>query len=109
MIPIPEILLHLRRRFVEGDAFEGSSVPGLLKTAARAGRRIMGSPFLYRFGGHVARTFQAPFRRGDWLPSLPPPLNRWTSVRPFPAFKGDFRVWWRNRRAAESVKERNHE
>ncbi len=109
MIPIPEILLHLRRRFVEGDDFEGSSVPGLLKTATRAGCRIMGSPFLYRFSGHVARALQAPFRRGDWLPSLPPPLNRWTSARPFPAFRGDFRAWWRKRRAAGSAAERDNE
>jgi hypothetical protein len=39
-------------------------------------------------------------RRGDWLPSLPPPLNRWTSARPVPAFQGDFRNWWKNRKAA---------
>ncbi len=109
MIPIPEILLHLRRRFVEGDAFEGPSVPGLLKAAAWAGRRVMGSPSLYRLGGSIARTFQAPFRRGDWLPSLPPPLNRWTAARPFPAFRGDFRAWWRKRRAAESAAERGNE
>ena len=106
MIPIPEILLHLRRRFVEGDAFEGSSVPALLKAAAWAGRRVMGSPSLYRLAGSMGRTLQAPFRRGDWLPSLPSPLNRWTSVRPFPAFKGNFRAWWRNRRASEYAEER---
>ena len=100
MIPIPEILLHLRKRFVEGDSFERPSVPGILKALARAGRIVLGSPLLYRIGALTGRTIQAPFRRGDWLPSLPPPLNRWTSARPFPAFKGEFRGWWKNRKTA---------
>ena len=101
MIPIPEILLHLRRRFVEGDSFERPSVPGILKAIARIGRIVLGSPALYRLGGIVGRILQMPFRRGDWLPSLPPPLDRWTSSRPFPAFRGEFRGWWKKRKAAE--------
>ncbi|MCX5819081.1 MAG: LutB/LldF family L-lactate oxidation iron-sulfur protein [Deltaproteobacteria bacterium] len=100
MIPIPEILLHLRKRFVEGDSFETSSVPGTLKAMAKVGRIVLGSPTLYRLGARLGRIFQSPLRRGDWLPSLPPPLNRWTMARPFPAFQGDFRLWWKNRKAA---------
>ena len=100
MIPIPEILLHLRRRVVEGDSFEGASVPGTLRAVARVGRMVLGSPALYRLGGRLARTLQAPWRRGDWLPALPPPLDRWTMSRPFPAFRGDFRAWWKTRKAA---------
>ncbi len=99
MIPIPEIFLHLRKRFVEGDGFEESSVPGRLKAMARAGRTVLGSPTLYRLASLAGRILQAPLRRGDWLPSLPPPLNRWTSARPFPAFQGDFRGWWKKRQA----------
>ncbi len=109
MIPIPEILLHLRRRFVEGDRFEGPSVPGTLKVMAKAGRFVLGSPALYRLGARLGRIFQAPLRRGDWLPSLPPPLDRWTSVRPFPAFQGDFRLWWKSRRAEPKVEGKSHE
>ncbi|MDO8942852.1 MAG: 4Fe-4S dicluster domain-containing protein, partial [Desulfobacterales bacterium] len=101
MIPIPEILLHLRKRFVEGDSFEASSVPGTLKVMARAGQMVLGSPALYRLGARLGRTFQAPFRQGDWLPSLPPPLDRWTMARPFPAFQGDFRQWWKKHRSGE--------
>lgn len=100
MIPIPEILLLLRRRFVEGDPFEKPSVSGILKAFAGAGRLLLGSPLLYRLGALIGRTLQRPFRRGDWLPSLPPPLDRWTSARPFPAFKGGFRGWWENRQAS---------
>ncbi len=110
MIPIPEILLHLRKRFVEGDAFEGPSVPGGLKAMAAIGRRILGSPALYRLGARLARIFQAPLKRGSWLPALPPPLNRWTLARPFPAFKGDFRRWWKGHTAAPGSKEgKTHE
>lgn len=110
MIPIPEILLHLRKRFVEGDSFEKPSVPGVLKALARAGRFVLGSPALYRLGGLIGRILQAPLRHGDWLPSLPPPLNRWTSARPFPAFRGDFRGWWKNRKAAVKQTEgKSHE
>ncbi len=100
MIPIPEILLHLRKRFVEGDTFESPSVPGILKAMAKLGRIVLGSPTLYHLGGRLGKIFQAPLRRGDWLPSLPPPLNRWTMARPFPAFQGGFRGWFKNRKAA---------
>ena len=99
MIPIPEILLHLRRRFVEGDEFEAPSLTWAWKSVAKAASS--GSPSLYRLGSRLTRTFQAPLRCGDWLPSLPPPLNRWTLARPFPAFKGDFRGWWKDRKREE--------
>ena len=75
-----------------------------MKALAKAGRFVLGSPTLYRLGARMGRIFQSPLRHGDWLPSLPPPLNRWTMARPFPAFQGDFRGWWKNRKAA--VKER---
>jgi L-lactate dehydrogenase complex protein LldF len=104
MIPIPEILLHLRRRFVEGDEFEAPSLTWAWKSVAKAVRFVLGSPSLYRLGSRLTRTFQAPLRRGDWLPSLPPPLNRWTLARPFPAFKGDFRGWWKDRKREEKSK-----
>ena len=110
MIPIPEILLHLRKRFVEGDSFETPSVPGALKAMAKIGRFVLGSPTLYRLGARMARIFQVPMRRGDWLPSLPPPLNRWTMARPFPAFQGDFRGWWQNRpTVVKQTEGKNHE
>ena len=110
MIPIPEILLHLRKRFVEGDEFEKPSVPEMYKVIARMNRMVLGSPRLYRLGAGLVRILQVPLRRGDWLPSLPPPLNRWTSARPFPAFQGDFRGWWKKRKAeSRSNEEPLHE
>ncbi len=101
MIPIPEILLHLRRRTVEGDEFEGPSVSGRIKAAAKAGSYVLGSPALYRLAGRLGRTVQAPLRSGDWIPRMPAPLDRWTMSRPFPALQGDFRKWWKTRKGQD--------
>jgi L-lactate dehydrogenase complex protein LldF len=103
MIPITEILLHLRRRFVEGDDFEGSSISGTLKAIAKAGRYVLGSPSLYRLGARMGKIFQAPLRSGDWIAAMPSPLDRWTMARPFPAFRGDFRGWWKKHKNAKDI------
>ncbi len=93
-IPITEILLRLRRRVVEGDEQEGPVGPTMARTGARVGALALGTPWLYRLGSRLLQVAQAPFRRDGWLSKLPPPLNRWTMVRPFPAFAADFRTWW---------------
>ena len=96
-IPIPEILIHLRRRVAEGDQVDGPAIAPVVVAGARAGALILSLPWLYEFGSQALRVFQAPLRRGKWLPSLPPPANRWTMVRPMPAFNARFRQWWRVR------------
>jgi L-lactate dehydrogenase complex protein LldF len=96
-IPITEILLHLRHRVAEGDGQEGAVVSGMTRAGAKVGAVALGTPWLYRFGSRLLKILQAPFRRDGWLPRLPPPLNRWTGARPFPAFAADFRQWWRRR------------
>ena len=96
-IPIPEILLHLRHRVADGDEFAPPSAPATLRWSAKLGRLALGWPWLYRLGGRLLPIFQAPLRKGDWLPWLPPPFNRWTRVRPMPAFKSGFRGWWSQR------------
>jgi len=97
-IPIPQILLHLRRRVVEGDEFEPPSAPPSLRFAARLGRWTLATPWLYHLGTRLLPLLQAPFRKGEWLPDLPPPLNRWTRARPFPVFRGGFRRFWDGRK-----------
>jgi L-lactate dehydrogenase complex protein LldF len=96
-IPITEILLHLRHRVVEGDALEGRSAPYALKVGAQLGAAAMSTPWLYRFGSQLLKRLQTPLVRAGWIETLPPPLNRWTMSRPFPAFAADFRRWWRGR------------
>jgi L-lactate dehydrogenase complex protein LldF len=98
-IPITEILLYLRHRVIEGDRFGGPDVPATLRPAVGLGEVALDTPWLYEFGTQLLKVAQAPLRRGDWLPSLPPPVDRWTMTRPFPAFGADFRRWWRKRKA----------
>ncbi|HEX9373124.1 MAG TPA: LutB/LldF family L-lactate oxidation iron-sulfur protein [Roseiflexaceae bacterium] len=96
-IPITEILLRLRRRAMEGDAVEGPVAPPAARAAARVSALALSSPTLYQAGAAAVRLGQTPLRRDGWLPWLPAPLSRWTSVRPLPAFQGGFRAWWRAR------------
>ncbi len=101
-VPIPEILLRLRRRVVEGDAIEPPSAPALVRAGARLGPLAFRFPWLYQFGSRGLNVLQSPLKRGDWLPSLPPPADRWTMARPFPSFKFGFRSWWENRKRASA-------
>jgi L-lactate dehydrogenase complex protein LldF len=96
-IPIPQILLHLRHRVVEGDQVEPAAAPPIIQTGMNAGTIAFGTPWLYQLGTLLLPLLQKPLRRGTWLPALPPPLDRWTMVRPFPAFGADFRAWWNKR------------
>lgn len=99
-IPIPEILLHLRRRVVEGDHTTAATAPAGLRLGAKAGGLALRTGWLYRLGSRLLPLATAPWRRQDWLPALPAPLNRWTKVRPMPAFKAGFRDWWAKRKGA---------
>jgi L-lactate dehydrogenase complex protein LldF len=96
-IPIPEILLHLRRRVVEGDETGPGVLAPALKAGGAAASTVMAMPHVYEAGTQLVRAAQAPLRRDGWLPALPPPADRWTDVRPFIAFDADFRSWWRRR------------
>ncbi len=104
-IPIPKILVHLRSRAVEGDAIEQPVASPVLRAGAAAGARVYGTPWLYRLGSLLLRLVETPLQRGAWLPNLPPPLNRWTMVRPLPAFNATFRQWWRQHSAREGAPE----
>jgi L-lactate dehydrogenase complex protein LldF len=94
-IPIPEILLRLRRRVAEGDAQEESQLPLGLRLGANMAAYTLGNPWLYDAATRVAGAAQLPWRRDGWLSRLPPPLSRWTMARPFPAFRPRFQRWWR--------------
>ena len=96
-IPIPEILLRLRHRAVEGDQVEPPGLSPVLRAAASVVAASLSIPTLYDIGARVLGTVQIPWRKDDWLPHLPPPLSRWTLARPFPAFRPGFQQWWLKR------------
>jgi L-lactate dehydrogenase complex protein LldF len=97
-IPIPTILRHLRRRVAEGDAVELRTISLPLQVSADLGSFALSQNWLYRFGTRLLPTFMSIFKRGDWIQYAPYPLNRWTKVRPMPAFNGSFRSWWKKRK-----------
>ncbi len=105
-IPIPEILLHLRHRVVEGDAFAAPAAPPILRAGAQGVGLALGMPLLYEIGTQLLRRAQFPLKRGAWLPTLPPPLNRWTMTRPLPAFGATIRDWMRARTPGGAVRVR---
>jgi len=96
-IPIPEILLRLRRRVVEGDRLENAVAPLTIRAGARVGAIALRLPWLYVIGTRILAFLYKPLQRDGWLTHLPPPLQRWTMVRPLPAFGANFRAWFRHR------------
>ena len=108
-IPIPKILLRLRQRVVEGDRVENAVASPQFNRGARLGSIAFSNSFLYEWGTRAMTILQAPFKRGNWLHNLPPPFNRWTNVRPFPAFGADFRAWFRQRTPEGRVRDQKRQ
>ena len=104
-IPIPDILLHLRHRVVEGDAVEPAVMSSAVRGATGLAALALSTPWLYRTGSQMLSVLQMPLRKGRFLWQLPPPVDRWTMVRPFPAFQPQFRAWWHQRHSAPAGKE----
>jgi len=93
-IRIPDILVHLRRRIVEGgDAPLGERLA--MKAAAFAmssGGRMGDAHKLIRIG-------QSPFAQEGQIHSLPGMLGRWTNTRDLAAIPAQsFREWWASRK-----------
>ncbi|GAB4495296.1 MAG: LutB/LldF family L-lactate oxidation iron-sulfur protein [Anaerolineales bacterium] len=98
-IPIPAILRHLRRRVAEGDSLAPATMPAPIRAAAKLSAIALAQNWMYRLGARILPLVMSIFRRGDWIPSAPYPLSRWTKARPLPAFTAGFRQWWKNRNA----------
>ena len=96
-IPIPTILRHLRRRVAQGDEVALPSMPAPIRTMAGLAALALSWNWIYRFGTNLLPFFMSIFKRGDWIPSAPYPLSRWTTARPLPPFNASFRSWWHDR------------
>jgi L-lactate dehydrogenase complex protein LldF len=93
-IPIPAILRHLRRRVAQGDEFANPTIPTSIRAIASLTSFALAQHWIYRFGTRLLPLLMSLFKRGDWIPDAPYPLNRWTKARPLPAFTARFRRWW---------------
>jgi L-lactate dehydrogenase complex protein LldF len=96
-IPIPTILRHLRRRVAQGDEFSTPSMPAPIRAVAASASMALAWNWVYRLGARLLPGLMAIFKRGNWIPSAPYPLSRWTKVRPLPPFVAGFRAWWKKR------------
>jgi L-lactate dehydrogenase complex protein LldF len=101
-IPIPKILLHLRRRVAQGDEFEAATMPVSMRATAGLASLALAQSWIYRLGTRLLPTVMSVFKRGNWIQAAPYPLSRWTTGRPLPAFTAGFRTWWKNVRSTKA-------
>jgi len=90
-IPIPKILLHLRRRVAQGDAFALPTISTPIRATANLTSLALSRNWIYRLGARVLPLINPFFGKDKWLSGMPYPLNRWTKVRPLPPFGASFR------------------
>jgi L-lactate dehydrogenase complex protein LldF len=105
-IPIPTILLHLRRRVAEGDEFSEPTISLPLRGTAALVSISLAWNWVYRLGARILPAINPFFRHGQWLSGLPYPFSRWTQVRPLLPFGSRFREWWKARSAERKRVER---
>lgn len=108
MIPISDLLVHLRGKVVDAKKAEAKGVhmphaePAMMKAAGWVmadHRRLETAQVASKTGGKVLGTFT------DHIGPLPWPLSKWASARdtPNPPSK-TFRDWWNANRAQEEQK-----
>lgn len=103
MVPFTEVLLNLRSKVVAGDGGNPPAVSPVVVAGATMAAAVLSSPVLYRGAAQAAAVLQTPWRKGDWLAALPPPMARWTAVRPLPVVSTAFRRAWHARAKDSSL------
>ncbi|NOZ29775.1 MAG: iron-sulfur cluster-binding protein [Chloroflexi bacterium] len=94
-IDLPRLLLKLRSELTRTGLSSRWE-----RWAIRGWRWIMASPARYRWAGRLAAWGTLGLARRGWIRRLPPPLNRWTRSRDFPApAVKPFRERWAKREA----------
>ncbi len=92
-IDIPTVLLHLRGEVVRTQGARGE------RAMMRAAAWAFDSPRRLALAHRLGRIAQRPFRRGDVIRRLPPPLAGWTRTRDLkPLARQSFHDWWRSER-----------
>jgi L-lactate dehydrogenase complex protein LldF len=98
-IEIPEVLLHLRRRAVEGEVGRGRGRPPLQERALMAGLGLaFRVPWIYNRGLALMRWIMKRQASRGWVRELPGYGAGWTSGRDMPVVAHEtFREWWATR------------
>ena len=92
-IDIPNLLVHLRARHVEGERGRRRT-PTAERAAMTAATWAMASPTRFAAAGRAARAGRLLARDGR-IRALPPPLTAWTGARDAPEPPPEtFRDWW---------------
>jgi L-lactate dehydrogenase complex protein LldF len=102
-INIPEVLVHLRGKVVREKqrSVRGRLSPENMSMEAMA--RVFGDRRRYELAQKLAQRGQAPFKHGDAISWLPPPLSGWTAMRDLlPIPTQTFRQWWQTERGSQS-------
>jgi L-lactate dehydrogenase complex protein LldF len=96
-IDIPDLLVHLRTRHVEGERSR-RRLPTPERAAMATASWGMRSPGRFAAGERAMRAGRL-LARGGRIRALPPPLSGWTASRDLPAPPPQtFRQWWEKRR-----------
>jgi L-lactate dehydrogenase complex protein LldF len=100
-IQIPEILVHLRGRHVEGERAR-RRLPTPERAVMSTASWGMRSPGRFAAGERALRAGRL-LARGGRIRTLPPPLSAWTASRDLPAPpQQTFRQWWARRSGSSS-------
>jgi L-lactate dehydrogenase complex protein LldF len=102
-INIPEVLVHLRGKVVREKqrSVRGRLSPENMSMEAMA--RVFADRRRYELAQKLAQRGQAPFKHGDAISWLPPPLSGWTAMRDLlPIPTQTFRQWWQTERGSQS-------
>lgn len=97
-VPFTRILLHLRKRIVEGDDKNSSILNSFQKIFIYGTQKILTTSWLYKSLTNLIRFFGYLFTKDGWIDKTPIIFNRWTKVRPFPEINNQFRKWWNSKR-----------
>lgn len=101
-INIPETLIHLRGQIVREDqkTLRGKLSPENIGMQIAA--KALLSASRYEAGQRLVRLGQLPFKRGEFLTSLPGMLGGWTKYRDLHDLPSQtFREWWKQRNKKE--------
>jgi L-lactate dehydrogenase complex protein LldF len=97
-INIPEILVHLR-----GKVVEGGGAPLTERLAMKAAAFALSDGARFSVAQKLARAAQWPFERDGLLRNLPGLMGSWLEVRDLPAVPPEsFRDWWAKRQQRRS-------